>query len=336
MASQCLFQGERRDVLALIARVEASGPPTKDPATNIVDNWDSLAADLAASYFTGDVLRWYEGLGDAAQESWVSLRASLSAKFVTDNGASSNEESDRGHRNSCLAAWPAPPPLSVPRSRVGQPDSVVPSEELQTPELPLNAKASEWSCTVKTPKNTMHQLSTILRIGSPPPPPPPPPQQSCFPSHFIIDLHDTTPPEQLVGWKPIEVELPLSGQTEPTTYRISKSIPLRPGQLTYLRIGFRLVGRPAPHEQTRIRISYKKKSSSPSTSYVNDWRPNPLRLLPDTVFAYVGSRTWFSSQLPPGVLIHSSFTMEPLKSSSVLERPQVLVEWKFGDRKLWA
>ncbi|KIO21392.1 hypothetical protein M407DRAFT_10411 [Tulasnella calospora MUT 4182] len=321
MASQCLFQGERRDVLALIARVEASGPPTKDPATNIVDNWDSLAADLAASYFTGDVLRWYEGLGDAAQESWVSLRASLSAKFVTDNGASSNEESDRGHRNSCLAAWPAPPPLSVPRSRVGQPDSVVPSEELQTPELPLNAVGIRSSRTILAINNNIRKLRK---------------QANGAARITTTTATASSSTKQLVGWKPIEVELPLSGQTEPTTYRISKSIPLRPGQLTYLRIGFRLVGRPAPHEQTRIRISYKKKSSSPSTSYVNDWRPNPLRLLPDTVFAYVGSRTWFSSQLPPGVLIHSSFTMEPLKSSSVLERPQVLVEWKFGDRKLWA
>ncbi|KAG8910701.1 hypothetical protein FRC00_007693, partial [Tulasnella sp. 408] len=95
MDSRCLFQGERRDVLALIARVEASRPQTKDPATDLRDNWDSLAADLAASYFTGDVLRWYEGLGAAEQESWVSLRTSLSAKFVTDDGESSDDESDQ-------------------------------------------------------------------------------------------------------------------------------------------------------------------------------------------------------------------------------------------------
>lgn len=95
MDARCLFQGERRDVLALIARVEASRPQTKDPATDLSDNWDSLAADLAASYFTGDVLRWYEGLGAAEQESWVSLRTSLSAKFVTDDGDSSDDESDQ-------------------------------------------------------------------------------------------------------------------------------------------------------------------------------------------------------------------------------------------------
>lgn len=104
MDSRCLFQGERRDVLALIATVEASRPQTKDPPTDPADNWDSLAADLAASYFTGNVLRWYEGLGTAEQESWVSLRTSLLAKFVTDDESDQSRYTQEPHTKELTEA----------------------------------------------------------------------------------------------------------------------------------------------------------------------------------------------------------------------------------------
>ncbi|KAG8907085.1 hypothetical protein FRC01_007817, partial [Tulasnella sp. 417] len=84
MSSRCLFHGDGRDVLAFISRVEALRPENPESAGDCAHHWNMFAADLAASYLTGDVLRWYEGLDTAIQESWVSLRASLLAKFVAN------------------------------------------------------------------------------------------------------------------------------------------------------------------------------------------------------------------------------------------------------------
>lgn len=92
MASQCLFHGDRKDVVALISTVEASCPQSTDFGMDSVSSWNSLASDLAASYLAGDALRWYEELDTATQESWASLRASLLAKFVTDNDDAHNNE----------------------------------------------------------------------------------------------------------------------------------------------------------------------------------------------------------------------------------------------------
>lgn len=103
MSSQCLFDGDSRNVLAFISRLEALGPQNlKSPADHASD-WNALAADMAASYFTGDLLRWYEGLDTATQESWVLLRATLLAKFGNVDDETSDEEPDgTGYLQSLL------------------------------------------------------------------------------------------------------------------------------------------------------------------------------------------------------------------------------------------
>lgn len=134
MASQSPVQGDGRDVLALMARIEASSFEILESA-RYSDSWDALAADVAASYFTGDILRWFEGLDVTTQESWGALRGGLLANFITDD-AWSDDGSDEsryissmfpkhrgfprvtlpisGPRSSCLVAWPAAPPHTVP------------------------------------------------------------------------------------------------------------------------------------------------------------------------------------------------------------------------------
>ncbi|KAG8946389.1 hypothetical protein FRC00_009604 [Tulasnella sp. 408] len=94
MSSQCLFDGGGRDVLALVSRVDTSGPQNLESAADCAQDWDALAADIAASYFTGDLLRWYEGLNTVTQESWVLLRATLLEKFVIEDDDSTDEKPD--------------------------------------------------------------------------------------------------------------------------------------------------------------------------------------------------------------------------------------------------
>ncbi|KAG8915036.1 hypothetical protein FRC01_003809 [Tulasnella sp. 417] len=261
MAARCTFRGDCHDVLALISRVEASSPEIAESVADTVDSWDAFAADLAASYFTGLVLRWYEGLDAATQESWASLRASLLAKFVTC-GDSSDDDSDEssGARNSCLVAWPAPPPLTFPGSQVEETDCNIPNGRPQAPESPPNmtSTVAGGAYTAKIQKNIRQRLSMALRIGKPLPLPTS--TQSFFASHFIVDFLDNTPAYYRTRWTPIEIELPLSGPGQTTTYCISKPIPLPREQWRYLRIGFRLSGYLAPHEQTRVYISYKSSS----------------------------------------------------------------------------
>ncbi|KIO21394.1 hypothetical protein M407DRAFT_10413 [Tulasnella calospora MUT 4182] len=200
MSPRYLFQGGGRDVLDFISRVEALGPQNPESAVGCAHNWNTLAADLAASYLAVDALRWYEELDTATQESWVSLRASLLTKFVTDGGSRDNESDDpkylqtlltnefpqadslslRGCRESCLAAWPAAPPLTVPGSQVVQADCVTPMEELLIFRLSLNTggvapsisnltdRADNRGDKVKIQKNILRQLSTALRIGQQP------------------------------------------------------------------------------------------------------------------------------------------------------------------------
>ncbi|KIO21390.1 hypothetical protein M407DRAFT_245484 [Tulasnella calospora MUT 4182] len=168
----------------------------------------------------------------------------------------------------------------------------------------------------------MQRLSTALRIGKSLPLPAP--TLSCFASHFIIDLHDWTPPHHLIGWKRIEVELPLSGQAEHMTYRISKSIPLSFKQLDYLKVGFRLAGRPGPYDSTFISISYGKKGQTNSAQQTDYWTPNPLGSS-DPPCVYISLFTGFYHHLEPGILIHSSLT-----TSQWPEPRQVVVEWKRG------
>lgn len=62
MASHCLFQRNAREVLKLISTVEKSCPQNTDSAIDSAVSWNSLAADMAASYLAGEALRWYEGL----------------------------------------------------------------------------------------------------------------------------------------------------------------------------------------------------------------------------------------------------------------------------------
>lgn len=72
-----VFDGQ--DVPALVARIDASQGPGSDLGSSSF--FDKAAAELVAPYLVGDVLRWYESLDTATQESWVSLRAGLLKKF---------------------------------------------------------------------------------------------------------------------------------------------------------------------------------------------------------------------------------------------------------------
>ncbi|KIO21393.1 hypothetical protein M407DRAFT_218277 [Tulasnella calospora MUT 4182] len=330
MTSHYLFQGDHRDVLVLISKVEASCPQNSDSAVDFADDWNSLAADLAAAYLAGDALRWYEELDISTQESWASLRARLLEKFATYNSNSIGDESDesRGCRNSCLVAWPAPPPLTVPGSQVGRADYGTPSGEPQTRGSSSNTtpRAADGGYTVKI-KNSRMQRLRAFRFGKPLPPPGPALSQSCFASHIIIDLLDTTPPHARVGWTPIEVELPLSGQAGTTTYWLSKSVTIGSIQMNFLRIGFRLVGCPEPHEKTLVYHSLKEGSLNRSTQKLDYWKPKPLRLGLDAVFAHVKPHTAFHNALKPGIMIYSALTITC--GIATLATPQVVVGWQF-------
>ncbi|KAG8908692.1 hypothetical protein FRC00_011024, partial [Tulasnella sp. 408] len=100
MVLQSPVQGDCRDVLALMARIEASSFEILESA-RYSDSWDALAADVAASYFIGDILRWFEGLDVTTQESWGVLRDGLLANFITDDAWSDDEpDESSGPRSS--------------------------------------------------------------------------------------------------------------------------------------------------------------------------------------------------------------------------------------------
>ncbi|KAG8916777.1 hypothetical protein FRC01_002876, partial [Tulasnella sp. 417] len=159
-----------------------------------------------------------------------------------------------------------------------QVDCFSPDEELQTPGSSRSTTArtasEAYTARIQIQQNRMRRLSTALGISKPLPPPVLP--QSYIASHLTIDLNNSTPSHERIGWKPIEVELPLPDQAGPTTYRISKPIPLSPKQLDYLRIEFRLTERPAPYERTCARIFYGKRPRVRVAAHKEDWTPNPL------------------------------------------------------------
>lgn len=332
MASQCLFQGNRQDILSLISRVEALRPEIAESELYYYGNpWDALAADLAASCFTGEVLRWYEGLDVTTQESWTSLRASLLATFVTYRGDSSDDDPDdsRVPRTSCLVAWPAPPPLTVPGSQAGQTDRIASNGALLSagPSAYTTPRMANGAYTAKISQSRMQRFSAALGIGKAPPTPAP--TQVCLASHFIIDLQDCTPPQYLFGWKRIEVELPPPGQAETTIYRISKSVPLSAEQLNYLQVGFRLVERPPLDETVHVGISYGGKRDTKTFSQGHDLAPDPLGTS-DTPSVYITPFTGFYCDLKPGMSIHSSMAIAHWSLNAAFDHPHAVVEWRRG------
>ncbi|KAG8925026.1 hypothetical protein FRC00_004428 [Tulasnella sp. 408] len=221
MSSQCLFDGGGRDVLALVSRVDTLGPQNLESAADCAHDWDALAADIAASYFTGDILRWYEGLGAATQESWVLLRASLLATYVIEDDDSSDDDGIIG-------------------SQAVQADCVIPSKELQTPGSSLNTKykADNGGYTVKIRKGIMQQLSTALRIA----------QQS--PSSGPQQTYTTRLRGIIVlAGKHLKSNYPCPIRLDPRCTGLIN--------LSRLQVGFRLAKLPAPDERTHVSMMYK-------------------------------------------------------------------------------